>query len=72
MPKNQSSDRSPASLVAITYAAKAVGDRDLEWAAKQELLERFGIKLTFSTKPRPSRKQPPLAAVEKRGAVATA
>lgn len=56
MTQNQSSDRSPAALVAIIRAARMAGDRDLEKAAKQELSERFGIKLTFGTDPRLTRK----------------
>ena len=38
---------SPAVLVAIVHSARLTGDRDLEHAAKHELYERFGIKLTF-------------------------
>ena len=57
MPKNQNSDRSPAALVAIIRAARTAGDRDLEKAAKQELSERFGIKLTFANDPRLVRKE---------------
>lgn len=48
MTQTQNSDRSPAALVAIIRAARMAGDKDLERAAKQELSERFGIKLTFA------------------------
>jgi hypothetical protein len=46
----QSSNDSPASLVAIARAARLCGDRELERAAKRELRERFGIELSFSKK----------------------
>lgn len=39
---------SPAALVAIARAAHEVGDRELERAAKRELLDRFGVVLTFA------------------------
>lgn len=38
---------SPAALVAIIRAARLGSDRDLERAARRELAERFGIRLTF-------------------------
>lgn len=47
MPDETKCADSPAALVAIICAAHAVGDRDLERAAKQELVERFGIALRF-------------------------
>jgi hypothetical protein len=43
---------SPPALVAIARAAHAVGDRDLERAAKTELVESFGITIRFS-RPKP-------------------
>jgi hypothetical protein len=39
--------RGPAELVAIARAANAIGDKDLERAAKRELLERYGITIKF-------------------------
>jgi hypothetical protein len=57
MPKTPSSDRSPAALVAIIRAAKIAGDKELEKAGKQELSERFGIKLTFANDPRLTRQE---------------
>ena len=57
MPKNQSSDRSPAALVAIIRAARMVGDTELERAAKRELSERFRIKLTFGNDSRLARRE---------------
>lgn len=46
----------PAALVAITRAARGVGDRDLERAARRELAERYGIELRFRrTKKEPLR-----------------
>lgn len=41
---------SPAELVAIARAAHVARDRDLERAAKRELLNQFGITIKF---PRP-------------------
>lgn len=38
---------SPATLVAILYAAHRTGDRDLERYTRRELEERHGIKITF-------------------------
>lgn len=43
---------SPSSLVAIIRAAHMAGDKRLERAARRELDERFGIKLTITT-PKP-------------------
>lgn len=56
MTQNEITDRSPAALVAIIRAARIARDRDLELAAKRELSERFGIKLTFGDDPRLTRK----------------
>lgn len=36
---------SPATLVAIVYAAHRSGDRDLERAAKRRLDDEYGIRL---------------------------
>lgn len=49
-PKSASCTDSPATLVAILRAARICGDRDLEREAKRELLERFGIRVTFDAK----------------------
>jgi len=38
---------SPAALVAIARAARLAGDRYLERAARQQLQERYGIRLVF-------------------------
>ena len=38
----------PAALVAIAWAAHQTNDRDLERSAKSILLDRFGIKLSFT------------------------
>ena len=38
----------PAYLVAIARAAHETGDLTLATAASQELLSRFGIKISFS------------------------
>ncbi|MFM9965079.1 MAG: hypothetical protein ACKV2Q_28085 [Planctomycetaceae bacterium] len=59
MTQNQSSDHSPAALVAIIRAARMAADKELEKAAKQELSERFGITLTFASKSRFARKEAP-------------
>jgi hypothetical protein len=57
MSQNQTNARSPSALVAIIRAAKLAGDKELEKAAKQELSERFGIKLTFANDPRPTQRE---------------
>lgn len=41
--------KSPAELVAIIRAAKLCGDRNLELAARRELLGRFGMRVTFAS-----------------------
>ena len=46
----QEDTRSPAELVAIARAANAIGDRDLERAAKRELLDQHGITIHFRRK----------------------
>lgn len=43
---------SPAELVAIASAARRAGDDRLRRSAMRELRERFGIKITFTPKPR--------------------
>jgi len=43
----ESVDRLTA-LVAIVRAAWLIGDKELERSGKQELSDRFGIKLTFA------------------------
>ncbi len=40
-------NNSPAELVAIARAAHVVGDRQLEKAARRDLLARFGIRIRF-------------------------
>lgn len=35
------------ALLAIVRAARAIGDRELEWSARHDLEDRFGIKLVF-------------------------
>ena len=42
---------SPAALVAVIVAAHRTGDRDLELAASNELLQKFNVKLTFASEP---------------------
>ena len=44
---------SPAELTAILVAAHRSGDTGLERAAKQELLDRFDIRISFKREPRP-------------------
>lgn len=44
-------NNSPTELVAIIRAARMSGDRELERSAKRDLVERFGIKLTFANDP---------------------
>jgi hypothetical protein len=39
--------RGAPALLAIIRAARAIGDRDLERAAKRQLLEEYGIEVTF-------------------------
>ena len=39
---------SPATLVAIIVAARRAGDRELERDARQKLLDRYGVRLSFS------------------------
>ena len=39
---------SPAELVAVARAARAVGDRELERTARKELQQQFGISIKFS------------------------
>lgn len=43
----QTDTSSPAELVAIARAANAIGDKELERAAKRELKTKFGIGITF-------------------------
>lgn len=47
--------RNPSELVAIAYAAHATGNRELERAAKQELLSRHEIEIRFRRPKRPAR-----------------
>lgn len=47
MSKTQTATNSPAALVAIAKAARQAGDRDLERAARRQLQERHGIRITF-------------------------
>lgn len=42
---------SPSTLVAILVAARKAGDRELERHARQALLERHNLKLTFGKPP---------------------
>lgn len=53
---NDNRSAGPAELVAVARAAHLTEDRDLERAAKRELLDRFGIAITFRrrTAPRPA------------------
>jgi len=44
---------SPATLVAIIFAAHKVGDRELELEMRERLKERYGIKLVFSRRRTP-------------------
>jgi hypothetical protein len=46
-----------SSLLAIARAANRSGDLRLERAARQELLERHGIILRFTRKPKGDRQQ---------------
>ena len=41
-------ENSPATLVAIIVAARRAGDRELERHCRRELLEGFGVRLSFS------------------------
>jgi len=43
---------SPATLVAIIVAARKIGDRDLERAMRDRLLEEHGVKVVFAREPR--------------------
>jgi hypothetical protein len=45
----ESSDylRGPPALLAIIRAARAIGDKDLERAAKEQLRQEYGIEVTF-------------------------
>jgi hypothetical protein len=45
--ESQSSLQGAPALLAIIRAARAIGDRDLERAAKTQLRDEYGIKLTF-------------------------
>ena len=46
--KNETrSTDSPATLVAIIVAARKVGDRELECAMRERLLDEYGVKLVF-------------------------
>jgi hypothetical protein len=49
--QTQANDRSPSELVAIAKAAHAIGDRELERAAKRELAEQHGIDIKFRRRP---------------------
>jgi hypothetical protein len=42
-----------AALVVIARAARMAGDKTLERAARRELIERYGIDLTFRKEPTP-------------------
>jgi hypothetical protein len=46
---DQQQDRlgAPPALLAIIQAARKIGDRSLERAARQELAERHGIEIVF-------------------------
>lgn len=46
-PDTQLAD-SPATLVAIIVAARKIGDRDLERAMRDRLLDVHGIRLIFA------------------------
>jgi hypothetical protein len=39
---------SPAALVAIARAAHVTGDRDLERAARNALIDQWGIRIVFT------------------------
>jgi hypothetical protein len=39
--------RGAPALLAIIRAARAIGDRDLEQAAKRQLRDEYGIEITF-------------------------
>lgn len=56
MTKNEDSARRLTALVAIIRAAHLARDRDLERSAKQELAERFDMRLSFCTQDRPTEK----------------
>jgi hypothetical protein len=43
--------------VAIIRAARLSGDRELERTAKRELSVRFGIRLTFASDPRLTKRE---------------
>jgi hypothetical protein len=45
--ETQSSLQGAPALLAIIRAARAIGDRDLERAAKSQLRDEYGIELTF-------------------------
>jgi hypothetical protein len=49
--ENDRRSDSPATLVAIIVAARRAGDRELEREARQQLEERFGVRLTFARSP---------------------
>jgi hypothetical protein len=48
----------PPALLAITRAARKMGDRQLERAARQLLRERYGIEVTFRRANNPERLVP--------------
>jgi hypothetical protein len=48
----------PPALLAIARAAREVGDRDLERAARRLLRERYGIEISFRRSPVPERMVP--------------
>jgi hypothetical protein len=46
--RGQQSDlEAPPALLAIIQAARAIGDKALERAAKHELADQYGIKVSF-------------------------
>ena len=46
--KDEPDRGSPASLVAIVVGARRAGDRELERLMRDELRQRYGIRLSFA------------------------
>jgi hypothetical protein len=49
--------QTPPALLAIMRAARRIGDRQLERAARQKLLERYGIDVRFRREQRGQREE---------------
>lgn len=57
MARTTTQDNNPEALVAIARAAHVAGDKSLERAARRQLADVFGIRVSFP-RPVPSHKEP--------------